>query len=51
MTIEIPLFLRHSSVDADGWEVLLHQQLSQSYTSLDRLDKDDDLEGDGGVME
>ena len=39
-----PLFLRHSSVDADRGEVLLHQQLVEGHTALDSLDEDDHLE-------
>ena len=30
----LPLLLGHSTVDADGWEVLLHQQLRQSHAPL-----------------
>lgn len=42
-TAELPFLLRHPSVDSDCWEVLLHQQLRQSYTPLDRLHKDHHL--------
>ena len=37
------LFLSHSSMDGDSREVLLSQELSQSGTTLNRLDEDDDL--------
>ena len=36
-------FLRHSSVDSDGREVLFSQELSQGNTALDRFDEDYNL--------
>ena len=39
-----PLLLRHPPVDANGGEVLLHQELSQSDAALHRLDEDHHLE-------
>lgn len=42
-TAELPFFLRHPSMNGNRWEVLLHQKLCQSYTPLDRLHKDDNL--------
>ena len=38
-----PLLLRHSTVNAYRWEVLLHKQLRQSHAPLNRLHKDDHL--------
>ena len=38
-----PLLLIHATVDGDGREVLLNQQLGQGSTSLHTLDKDDHL--------
>ena len=42
-TENLPLFLGHDSVDGDGWEVLLHEELGEGHAALDRLDEDDDL--------
>ena len=38
-----PLLLSHSSVDGDGREVLLGQELGESHTTLHRLDEDNNL--------
>merc|ERR1719278_2196712 len=37
------LLLSHASVDGNGWEILLYEELGQRNTSLHGLDKDDDL--------
>merc|ERR1719273_1139728 len=37
------LLLSHASVNGDGWEILLYEELGQSHTSLHGLDEDDDL--------
>lgn len=42
-TAGFPFLLRLPSMDGHWWEVLLHQQLSQSYTPLDGLHKDHHL--------
>lgn len=34
-----PLFLGHPTVDSNGWEVLLHQELGQGNATLHRLHK------------
>ena len=39
-----PLLLSHASVDSNGGEILFYQQLGQCYTSLNRLDKNNNLE-------
>ena len=41
--INWPLFLRHVSVNGNGWEVLLQQQLGQGHAALHALHKDDHL--------
>ena len=38
------LLLSHASVNGNGGEILLYEELSQGHTSLHRLDKDDDLQ-------
>ena len=38
------LLLSHASVNGNGGEILLYEELSQGNTSLHRLDKDDDLQ-------
>ena len=38
-----PLFLVHSPVDSDGWEVLLDQELSQGGAALNALDENHHL--------
>ena len=47
---DLPLFLRHCSVDGYGGEVLLDQKLSQGHASLDRLHKDDHLQTTSKVL-
>merc|ERR1719273_1044003 len=38
------LLLSHASVNGDGWEILLYEELGQGNTSLHGLDEDDDLD-------
>lgn len=47
----LPFSLIHTPVDADGWEVLLVQQLCEGHTSLHGLDKDDHLVELQGIQE
>jgi len=42
-TSDSPLLLGHPSVDGNGWEVLLHQELGQGNATLHRLHKDHHL--------
>ena len=46
-----PLFLRHVSVNGDGGEVLLQQQLGQSHAALHALHKDDYLHNTTAVTQ
>lgn len=38
-----PLLLGHPTVDGNGWEVLLHQELGKGNATLHRLHKDHHL--------